>query len=161
MRKFLVIASMGISLLFAVPVFSDDADAVVGKWNTEGAEATVEMYKCGSAYCGKIVGLKEPNYNANSPAVKDGKAKAGEAKRDTENPDSSQHSKPIIGMVLAKNFKWDSGDKEWQDGEIYKASNGKTYKGFMKLESPDRLLVKGHLKISKWIGAKQYWTRVK
>ncbi|MBE7413098.1 MAG: DUF2147 domain-containing protein [Leptospiraceae bacterium] len=160
MKKYLVIAIMGISLILTIPVFADDADAVIGKWSTEGAEATVEMYKCGSAYCGKIIGLKAPNYTADSEAVKNGKAKAGEPKRDTENPDPSQHSKPIIGMNLAKNFKWNADDKEWQGGEIYKASNGKTYAGYMKLESPTRLLVKGHLKISKWIGAKQYWTKV-
>lgn len=91
MKKILTIASIGISLLLTLPAVAQEADAIIGKWHTEGAEASVEIFKCGGAYCAKIFALKEPNYTANSPAVKDGKAKVGEAKRDTENSDSSQH----------------------------------------------------------------------
>jgi len=134
-------------------------DAILGTWITEGGKSNVELYKCGNAVCGKIVWLKDPNYGAGDSQVKDGKVKAGDPKVDTENPDPAMRTKPIVGLVFLKNFTYDTGDEEFVNGEIYDPESGKLYVGELKLEGPNKLKLNGHLKISKWLGKKQTWTR--
>lgn len=156
-KKFLVIAAF-VAIIFAGSLSANDK--ILGKWLTEGGKSQVEIFKCGDAFCGKIVWLKLPTYAANDSAVKDGKAKAGDAKVDTENPDASKRTQPIVGLVFLKGFKYDAGDDEYTDGEIYDPESGKVYVGELKMDGANSLKLNGHLKISKWLGKKQTWTRV-
>ena len=52
-------------------------------------------------------------------------------------------------------------DDEWTDGEIYDPESGKLYVGELKMNGDNSLKLNGHLKISRFLGKKQTWTRVK
>jgi uncharacterized protein (DUF2147 family) len=56
---------------------------------------------------------------------------------------------------------WDfvyDGEGVWEDGDIYDPKSGKTYSCYMKLQSMDKLKVRGYIGISL-IGRTTYWTR--
>ncbi|MBK8394916.1 MAG: DUF2147 domain-containing protein [Leptospiraceae bacterium] len=136
-------------------------DKILGKWATEGGKSHVELSKCGDAICGTIVWLKDPNYGPDADQVKNGKVTAGSPKVDTENPVVAKRTQPIVGLTFLKGFKYNSEDDEWTDGEIYDPESGKLYVGELKMNGDNSLKLNGHLKISKWLGKKQTWTRVK
>ena len=139
-------------LLLSLPVFADDADAVVGKWLTADGKAQVEIVKDGDSYGGTIVWLKEPLYPAD-----DAKGMAGQTKVDRENPDAALKTRPIIGLPLIAGFKY-AGDSVWNDGTIYDPESGKTYSCKMTLMMDGRLKVRGYIGISLF-GRTEIWTR--
>ncbi|RYZ89709.1 MAG: DUF2147 domain-containing protein [Moraxellaceae bacterium] len=119
----------------------------MGTWLNETGEARIEVYKCnGDKLCGKIVWLKDP--------LRDGKPKT-----DLNNPDEKQRSKPILGMVMMRDFEHDEGNK-WDDGTIYDPKNGKTYSCNITMINADKMEVRGYIGFSM-IGRTQTWTRVK
>jgi uncharacterized protein (DUF2147 family) len=120
-----------------------EADAVLGEWLTEEGKARVEIYRCGDAYCGKIVWLKEP--------IKNGKVVV-----DEKNPDPRLRETPVLGMVLMHDFRYD-GDGEYDGGSIYDAENGETYSAQMTLVDNGVLNLRGYVLVplfgrtTKWV----------
>lgn len=151
MRNLLI--SLVLVLCLAGAAIGAGPDDVMGKWLNQDKNAVINVYKCGAQYCGNIVWLKEPNYPAD-----DKKGMAGMQKVDRENPDSSQHKKPILGMVILWGFGY-AGDNKWEDGNIYDPNNGKTYSCKMTLAG-DKLNIRGFIGISL-IGRTNVWTRQK
>jgi uncharacterized protein (DUF2147 family) len=135
-------------LLFAGFVSGQEpnADDILGVWLNEDKDAHVEIYKEGDKYFGKIVWLKFPNDE-----------ETGKPKVDDENPDESLQNKPILGLLLLKDFEFD--DDEWDSGTIYDPKNGKTYDCYMVLKDKDNLKIRGYVGISL-LGRTTYWTRV-
>ncbi len=129
-----------------------DADAILGSWNTAENKSKIEIFKCGSHYCGKIAWLKEPLYPED-----DEKGMAGQSKVDRNNPDPALRRQPLVGLQLMEGFSHD-GDNRWQGGLIYDPENGKQYKCKLTLEPPDRLHVRGYIGFSL-IGRTSVWTR--
>lgn len=121
------------------------AEDILGHWFNEEKDAKVEIYVENGKYFGKVVWLEEPN-------EEDGKAKL-----DDENPDEELAKRPIMGLLLMINFDYE-GDGEWENGDIYDPKSGKTYSCYMKLESNEKLKVRGFIGVS-WIGRTTYWTR--
>jgi len=76
---------------------------------------------------------------------------------DDENPDEDKQNRPLKGLVFMKDFVFEK-EGLWEDGEIYDPKSGKTYDCYLKLESPDKLKVRGYIGISI-IGRTSYWTR--
>ena len=132
-------------------------DAILGVWATDpegdGGQAHIEIYKEGDRYNGKIIWLSEPVYLQGDPH-----GSAGEAKVDTENPDETLRSQPIIGLLLMSGFKYDGKDL-WHKGKIYDPDNGKTYKAKLRLGDDDVLKVRGFIGFSL-IGRTSEWTRL-
>ncbi|MCB1141005.1 MAG: DUF2147 domain-containing protein [Leptospiraceae bacterium] len=157
MKKLVNLLAVLFFLLFVGSVSANDK--ILGTWITEGGKSNVELYKCGGNVCGKIVWLKEPNYKEGDDQVKKGQVKAGDPKVDTENPDASKKKNPIVGLEFLKNFKYDAGDEEFVNGEIYDPESGKLYVGELKLVNDNTLKLNGHLKISRFLGKKQTWKR--
>jgi uncharacterized protein (DUF2147 family) len=122
------------------------ADDILGEWLTDKGKAVVEVYGCGNRYCGKIVWLKEP------------KNPDGTDKLDTKNPDPSKRNRPIIGVGMVWNFRYDGKDR-WVDGRIYDPDNGKTYSCKMNLEGT-MLKVRGYIGLSLF-GRTTVWTRAR
>lgn len=123
-----------------------EADLVIGNWLVQDKKAKVQIYKKGDRYFGKIVWLKEPDDEQGNPKV------------DKENPEEKQRSRPILGMVMLRDFEYDE-DLVWEDGDIYDPKNGKTYSCKMTLSEDGRSLdVRGYIGISL-IGRTQTWTR--
>ena len=82
----------------------------------------------------------------------------GKPKVDDENPDPALQDRPIIGLVILKDFEFD-GEEEWEDGTIYDPKNGKTYSCYMHIDEEGVLKIRGFIGFS-WIGRSSYWTRV-
>ncbi len=123
---------------------SDAADAILGEWLTAEGKARVQIYRCDSLYCGKIVWLKEP--------VKDGKEVV-----DDKNPDPSLQNRPVVGLVLVRGFSYD-GDNEWTGGKVYDPESGDTYSGKITLKDPQTLRLRGYVLIPL-LGRTEVWTR--
>lgn len=143
-------------LLLAIPFMSSaqsKADKIVGYYLTydddTGAEKSqVQIFKSTNGkYYGKIVWLKEP--------LKNGKAKV-----DDKNPDAKLQSRPIMGLLILKDFTYNSSDNEWSDGTIYNPSSGKTYNCYMNFESANKLKIRGYIGAS-WMGLGKtaIWTK--
>lgn len=143
-------------LLLAIPFMSSaqsKADKIVGYYLTydddTGAEKSqVQIFKSTNGkYYGKIVWLKEP--------LKNGKAKV-----DDKNPEAKLQSRPIMGLLILKDFTYNSSDNEWSDGTIYNPSSGKTYNCYMNFESANKLKIRGYIGAS-WMGLGKtaIWTK--
>ncbi|MCC2544973.1 DUF2147 domain-containing protein [Hymenobacter sp. BT175] len=119
----------------------------LGIWTNAEKKATFEIYQNGNKLYGKIVSLTAPN-DAN-----------GKPKTDSQNPDPKLRSRPRLGLVFLKDFKYD-GSNKWDDGTIYNPEDGKTYSCYLKMINANTMEVKGYIGISL-IGKSQTWTRVK
>jgi uncharacterized protein (DUF2147 family) len=151
MKRSLMQLVMGSALMLAfMPLAAQQqtADAILGKWLNEDQDAHVEIYKDAGKYFGKIVWLKDPIDEV-----------TGKPKVDDENPDANLQNRPVLGLVILKDFIFD-GETEWEDGTIYDPKNGKTYDCYMKIDEEGILKIRGYIGIS-WIGRNTYWTRVK
>jgi len=96
MKKLLFI---GIVMLF-VPLFlSAQTNKIEGTWYNEEKTSTIDVKKGSDGkYSGKISWLETPN-------------EYGKPKLDKENPDPNLAKKPLLGLVIVKNFKYDSNKK--------------------------------------------------
>jgi uncharacterized protein (DUF2147 family) len=119
------------------------ADAL-GTWYTGDKESQVRIVNCGAALCGNLVWLKEPN----DPAT-------GRPKTDKNNADTSKQSRPLLGVPIVLGMK-PSGPGQWS-GEVYNASDGKTYSGSLTLTGPNTADLKGC--VLSILCKSQTWTR--
>jgi len=138
MKKILFLLITVITLPFTT--FADNnADIIVGEWNTENHEGKVIIYKQGDMYFGKISGGKTPG------------------RKDTNNPDPNARNKELIGTVILKNFKFNG--KSWEKGTIYDPNSGKTYDCILKTKDNNKTLdIRGFIGISMF-GRTSTWTR--
>ena len=148
-KKIMKLTALTALLLAVIPALAQTstADQILGKWLNEDKDAHVEVYKEAGKYFGKIVWLKEPNEEL-----------TGLPKLDDENEDVTLQSRPVMGLVILKDFIFD-GDDEWEDGTIYDPKNGKTYSCYMEFDEEGVLKIRGYIGFS-WIGRSSYWTRV-
>jgi uncharacterized protein (DUF2147 family) len=135
----------------AVATAETNPGAVLGQWWTDGEDSKIQIFKSGEKYHGKIVWLKEPNYEENDP-------EAGKPKRDRNNPDPARQNDPMVGLNLVKDFTFD-GEGSWTGGTIYDPESGKTYKCTMKLSDENTLDVRGYIGIPAF-GRSTTWKRV-
>ena len=146
MKKYLFTT---IAILF-VPLFLQaQASKIEGTWYNDDKTSTIEIKKGSDGkYSGKITWLDEPNEN-------------GKPKVDDDNPDPKLQNRPIMGLTIVKNFKYDSKKKRWVDGRIYDPKNGKTYDCFAWFEDGNykSLYLKGYVAGIKALGRKTIWTK--
>ena len=138
------ILAFGLSVALAGPA-SAAADPVFGRWLVENGEAVIEISPCGNEACGRLVWLD---------AAWDG---GGGPKRDVQNPDPSERTRPLCGLRLIEGLS-PAGDGSWEDGTIYSARDGRTYGFEIRPAGPDRLRVRGYLGISL-LGGSRVWER--
>jgi uncharacterized protein (DUF2147 family) len=151
--KRLMILAAGIMFLWAASsAIGAETDGILGVWLTQGGKYKVEIFKCGEAFCGKVVGLAEPEY-----PVGDEKGMAGKAKVDRNNPEESLRSRPLLGLQIMKGFTY-AGNGTWKGGTIYDPDNGKTYKCKITQPKADQLNVRGYIGISL-LGRTEEWVR--
>ncbi|RYZ99108.1 MAG: DUF2147 domain-containing protein [Sphingobacteriaceae bacterium] len=132
---------------FSYAFAAGNPDAVVGNWLTEGGKAKIYIYKNGNKYFGKIAWVEKPNDPNGHP------------KLDKNNPDKALRNKPIVGLVLLRNFEY-TGKNVWENGNIYDPESGKDYSCTMTLLDANKLEVRGYIGISL-LGRSQTWTRAK
>lgn len=128
-------------LIFPSLTFAVHGDAILGEWVTEDRGSRVEIFKKGRRYFGKIVALKYPDYSPGEIKGMDGKPRL-----DLNNPNESLRYRPLVGIELMKNFRFD--DDMWVGGVIYDPLRGKTYKCKMSLAEDGTLHVRGYVGVS-------------
>ncbi len=133
--------------LVAGPLMTTPALAAdpMGTWYTADKDSQVRITNCGGAICGALVWLKEPN----DPAT-------GKPKLDKNNADASKQSRPLLGVQIVLGMK-PNGPNAWS-GNVYNASDGKTYTGSFTMTSDNSADLKGCVLI---ICKSQTWTRAK
>lgn len=124
------------------------ADAVVGVWETGNGKARVKIDKEGQKYVGRIVWLREPI----DPAT-------GAPKVDKNNDEESLRTRPLKGLRILQDFVFNAEDQEWEDGTIYDAENGKTYKCVMTMKDANALNIRGYIGIPTF-GRTDVWKRL-
>lgn len=127
--------------------FSSGADSVAGLWLTQDGKAKIQIFKEGDHYSGRIVWLLHPNMPDGQP------------KLDFHNPDEKLRTRPIMGLKLLQNFKY-QGNNIWDDGEVYDPTGGKTYSCKMTLIDANKLEVRGYIGFSLF-GRTETWTRTR
>jgi uncharacterized protein (DUF2147 family) len=138
-----------IAILFLPLFLYAQADRIAGTWYNDDKTSTIEIQKQSSGkYEGNITWLDEPMEN-------------GKPKVDDENPDPKLATRPIMGLTIVRNFKYDSKKKQWVDGRIYDPENGKTYDCFAWFEDGNynKLYLKGYVAGIRALGRKTIWTR--
>jgi uncharacterized protein (DUF2147 family) len=117
----------------------------LGTWYTADKESQVRITNCGGALCGALVWLKEPN----DPAT-------GRPKTDKNNADATKQSRPLIGVQIVLAMKPSGTPDQWS-GEVYNASDGKTYTGSFTMTGANTAELKGC--VMSVICKSQTWTR--
>jgi uncharacterized protein (DUF2147 family) len=130
-----------LSLVHIQPASADP----VGTWLTEGGRSRVRVAPCGSALCGTVVSLNEPN-----------DPQTGKPKVDKNNSDASKRSRPLIGVAILLGGK-PAGPNKWV-GQVYNAEDGKTYDGTLTEVSPTSLKLEG-CALAGFVCKSQTWTR--
>jgi uncharacterized protein (DUF2147 family) len=135
---------MSIALMALAMAAAASPEGVLGKWKTETRGGIVEITRCGTSICGKL--LSSDGIAAN-PGLKD-----------SQNKDESLRNRPLKGIALLSGaFQYGGG--AWKGGSIYKADNGKTYEATISAIDANTLAVKGCIMAP--LCNTQKWTRVR
>lgn len=129
--------------LAAVAGAAQAADPVEGQWLVESGTAKIKVAPCATdkaRMCGVITWVKAP---------------AGATPRDTNNPETSQRARPLVGLSMIRDFK-SVGAGKWTGGKIYNPSNGKTYASKMSANPDGTLKIEGCIAV---ICQAQTWKR--
>lgn len=146
MKKLLLLL-LAIGLSLSTHTFGQSGpDAAVGVWYNAEKDGKIQIYKQGAKYYGKIIWLKDPTDENGKPRL------------DTKNEDAKLRGKPILGMVIIKDFSF-SGNNVWEDGKVYDPKNGKLYSCKMTLKDKNTLDVRGFIGFSL-LGRTTTWSRV-
>ena len=122
------------------------AASPLGTWYTADKDSQVRIANCGSAICGTLVWLKEPN-----------DAATGKPKPDKHDADASKQSRPLLGTMIVLGMK-PSGANVWS-GNVYNAEDGKTYTGSFTMTGDNTADLKGC--VMAVLCKSQTWTRAK
>jgi uncharacterized protein (DUF2147 family) len=116
-----------------------------GTWLTEGGKSRVRIASCGSALCGTLIWLNEPN----DPAT-------GKPKTDKNNADTGKRARPLLGVQIVLGMKPNGADK-WA-GQVYNAEDGKTYSGNLSYAGGNSLRLEG-CALGGLVCKAQNWTK--
>lgn len=119
---------LSIAFMFSAPLHAG-ADDVLGVWKTNEGGGHVELYKNGETLEGKIVG---------------GEVDEVKETKDVKNPDPALRDRELLGVVIVSAMKYDPDDDAWKGGQLYRSTNGKTYKSKIRLAENGVLKVTGY-----------------
>jgi uncharacterized protein (DUF2147 family) len=130
---------------FSAKAQVNKSDAILGQYFDEAKYVKIDIYKTNNKYYGKLVWGKD---------IFD---KAGKSNKDVKNSDAEKKKRDLYNLVMLTDFVYKDGI--WTDGQIYDASNGKTYSATMKLDK-DKLIIRGYIGMSLF-GRNTTWERAK
>lgn len=134
------VLSLAAAALLAVPGAASAAD-LTGIWSTGSEGGRVEIYRCGTALCGKVVDAARLRGNPDL--------------RDVRNSDPKLRGRRIKGLVVLKSFT--GGPVEWKGGPVYDPESGDgASRGYLKLLANGKLELKGCV---AFICRTKIWTR--
>ena len=129
-------------LALSAPLLADVAD-IEGTWLSGDGDGLIAIRVDDSEIHATILG--SPNESPDR------------AKTDVKNPDPALRGRPLVGLEIFEDFRYDSNGA-WSGGSIYDPNSGKTYSCKIKLVGPDTLKVRGFIGIAL-IGRTETWTR--
>jgi len=142
-----IFAGFAFFLFLASSAYAQNTDAVLGVWLVEDKTGKIEIFKCGSKYCGKTVWIKPSADNPNPSLL-----------TDTKNPDPAKRNQKLMGKTIMWGLTYNEKDKRWDNGSIYDSRSGKVYSCHITAEGSNKLLLRGFLGISL-LGQTTVWTR--
>jgi uncharacterized protein (DUF2147 family) len=93
-------------------------------------------------------------------AIRDSVDEKGRPAQDAKNPEASLRARPILGLPMLSGMRAREANT-WDDGSIYDARSGKTYKASMRLTHRDTLKVKGFVQLGfVTLGRTAVWGRL-
>lgn len=135
MTSFLILAGLASAAL--------SPETALGRWQTETRHGIVEVERCGTSICGKLIGSDGLKANPNL--------------LDVNNKDVSLRGRRMMNLQFMGGFT--RGDGGWAGGTIYNGEDGGTYKATVTVADADHLKVRGCI---MWPLCKtQTWTRVR
>lgn len=133
-RIYIALFFIGISLAGICKAQSNPEDAIIGKWMTEQNDLEVEVYKQDNSFKAKVVWFNDS----------DDKSQPMDLRLDDKNPNKSLRSRKCIGMDVLRDLHYDAEEKEWVDGKVYVAKNGKEWDSLAWITEDNLLKVKGY-----------------
>ena len=124
---------------------SQNSNDIIGIWLNEEKDAKIEIYKSENLFFGKLIWLKEPKHINRK------------FKTDKNNPNKNLRNEKLLGLKILSNLMWNNKEKEWINGSIYNARDGKTYQVFANL-SEKKLKLRGYIGFSLF-GKTTIWTK--
>lgn len=121
-KKLALIAAS--AALFASPAAAQSN--IDGTYVDSGGYTEITVAACGNARCGEITRIV--------------KRKPGEPNRDVHNDDPALRDRPILGITILQNLRWDDG--VWR-GDVYNPEDGNTYRTEVRRAAGGALEVKG------------------
>jgi uncharacterized protein (DUF2147 family) len=112
----------------------------LGEWRVADGNATVQIRKCGGAYCGFVATTKT------APG------------RDEKNPDPAKRNRSVLGIEVLISLR-PAGKNLWT-GTTYNAEDGQYYSAKVSLQSEQALQVEGCVPNGGLCGS-ETWVRVK
>jgi len=150
-------ASVAAGIALALGPARAEVPSVYGVWLTQEQSAHVELWSCEAQgrgpVCGRLVELIDPTGPDDEPV-------APEDLVDFRNPDPALRGRKILGMVFLYDFKPTSDPDAFEDGSVYNAEDGKTYRANIALQPDGRLRLRGYVGIPLF-GRSEIWTRVR
>lgn len=144
LKKIVILTLM--SVLPYLSSFAQNADAVLGMWESEHGSGRIQIYKSGDVHEGKLIWLKEENDRAGKPLV------------DINNPSETLRTRPVKGLEVLSGFRYSDG--AWDGGTVYDPKSGKKYSCKLSINGDGQLEIRAFMGISL-IGKTQLWSRVK
>jgi uncharacterized protein (DUF2147 family) len=138
-----------VTTLFSSPSSSTpepSSPSIVGTWLTEEGKARVEIFACDTLLCGRIVWARR-------------QVETIDTLLDIHNPDAALQDRPIIGLLILKEFSAD-GNNRWTGGTVYDPESGSTYSATIELVDRNTLDLRGYVLIPL-LGRTTTWIRVK
>lgn len=147
-RSLCAVMCVASAVLLPAPLAHAEGAGAVGLWWADGGSAQVDVREKDGELTGTIVWLRAP-FDLE-----------GHSLRDVHHPDASRHDEPVIGLDMLRGFHADSHNAgTWIGGSVYDPGNGSTYRGTIRMDGPDRLLLRGFIGISLF-GRTTAWIRV-
>ncbi len=115
-----------------------------GFWKTEKRNGVVEIFRCGTAFCGRV----------SDAAI----LRENPKQTDVNNPDRALRNRMVRGLIVLKNFTGGAG--EWTGGPLYDPDTGDSAPtGRLRLRDAKTLEVRGC--IARFFCRTQVWTRLR
>ena len=131
--------------------------SVYGLWLTESKTAHVELLSCAAQGRGPVCGRLVKLLNPRGP---DGKPVPPEHVVDFRNADAALRNRKILETVFLYDFKSAREPNSFEEGTIYNAEDGKTYRANLRLQADGTLVLRGYVG-TPLFGRSQTWTRVR
>ena len=110
------LSALFLILLTATAQANQSGDAITGTWKAVNKALTVQIYKRGTHYYGKIISFED--HKSKVPAAE---------RRDEKNPNPGLRNRKVLGMEVLTNLTYDPSERTWKNGRIYHINSGKTY----------------------------------